>query len=169
MFTPLTRLLFLVICVLIASVAASEGWTIVLILVSLLSLVILWGYKNVGTVYLALNKIRKQQYSEGERIMSMMKKPEKLTKSRKAYYHYIMAFIAREKDNFDEAYRLFTLALAEGIKAEGDRVAALLALADIALIKGRKAEAREYMKAVNGLKVRENILPQVKQMQAYLA
>ncbi len=167
-FTPLIRFTLLILCTIVGIIAALNGWHYIIIVVALLSVGLLWGYYNVGTVYLALHKMRKGKFEESEQILALTRKPEKLRKTRRAYYYYIKAYVAREKDDFDTAKHFFNLALNDGLKTEHDQAVALLALADIALIRGDKKEARAYLDRMRGLKVQPQLMPQIRQMQEYL-
>lgn len=168
MFTPLIRFTLLVICIIISIIAASNGIFFLLIFMSVAALALLWGYYNVGTVYLALHKLRKGRYDDAADILALTRKPEKLKKVRKAYYYYIKAYIAREKDDFSTAKNMFNLALSEGLKEQHDQAIALLALADIELINGNKTEARRIFEKIKVLEVKAQLMPQIKQMQQYL-
>lgn len=168
MFTPLIRFTLLILCIIVSIIAALSGAIYVLILASFAALALLWGYYNVGTVYLALHKLRKGKYDDALAIWELTRKPEKLNKTRKAYYYYIKAYVAREKDDYGTAKNLFNLALSEGLKEEHDQAIALLALADIELINGNKKEAKRIFEKIKGLKVKPQLMPQVRQMQEYL-
>lgn len=168
MFTPLIRFTLLIICTIVAVIAAMAGKMPIVIIATLCSLFLLWGYYSVGTVYLALHRLRKGNYEDAARIIDLTRKPEKLSKAKKAYYYYIKAYIAREKDDFSSAQNLFNLAINEGLKEEHDRAIAYLALADIAVIQGNKEEARRSLEQMKGLKVRESLMPEIRKMQQFL-
>lgn len=169
MFTPLIRFTLLILCTIVAIIAALAGKMPIVVVATLCSISLLWGYYNVGTVYLALHKMRKAQYADSERILALTRKPEKLSKKRRAYYHYVAAYLAREKDDFKSAEHDFLIALDTGLSEEHDRAIALLALAEIEVIKGNKDKARTYLERMKGLRVKDSLLPQVRQMQQYLA
>ncbi|RQO31441.1 hypothetical protein DBR32_05625 [Taibaiella sp. KBW10] len=159
----------MVLCIIIAIVASVLNLKILLVLATLLSVSLLWGYYKLGTVYLALGKLRRNQLEEAETIINLNTKPERLMKNRRAYFYYIKAYLAREKDDFSTAKNLFELALDEGLRVEQDKAIALLSLADIAVIKGEKEVARSYLQRMKGLKVQPQLMPQIQQMQQYLA
>lgn len=168
MFTPIVRFALMVLCIVIAIVASVFNFKILLVLATLLSLSLLWGYYSLGTVYLALNRMRRNRLEEAESILNLTTKPQRLIKSRRGYYYFIKAFLAREKDDFSSAKNLFELALDEGISLEQDKAVALLSLADIAVINGNKEAARSYLQRMKGLKVQPQLMPQIRQMQQYL-
>lgn len=152
----------------VSIIAALNGVFLLLIFMSVAALALLWGYYNVGTVYLALHKLRKGKYDDAAAILALTRKPEKLKSTRKAYYYYIKAYVAREIDDFSTAKNMFNLALNEGLKEQHDQAIALLALADIELINGNKAEAKRIFEKIRGLNVKAQLLPQIRQMQEYL-
>jgi ATP/maltotriose-dependent transcriptional regulator MalT len=168
LFTPLIRFTLLLLCTIIAVIATLTGKMPIVIIATLCSLFLLWGYYSVGTVYLALHRLRKGNFEDAARIIELTRKPEKLSKTKKAYYYYIKAYIAREKDDFSTAKNLFNLAINEGLKEEHDRAIAYLALADIAVIQGDKDEARKCVEHMKGLKVREALMPEIRKMQQFL-
>jgi len=167
-FTPLIRFTLLILCTIVGIISALSGWNYLIIIAALLSVSLLWGYYNVGTVYLALHKLRKGKYEESEQILDLTRKPEKLNKTRRAYYYYIKAYVARERDDFEMSKQFFHLALEQGLKTEHDQAIALLALADISVIQGDKEKARAYLGRMRGLKVQPQLMPQIRQMQEYL-
>lgn len=169
MFTPVVRFALLLLCVIVAIIASVFNIKLLLVLATLISLSLLWGYYMMGTVFLALNRMRKGQLEEAEQILAMTKKPERLLKSRKAYYYYIQAYLAREKDDFSTAKNLFEQALDLGLSVEHDKAVALLALADIAVINGQKEQARSYLQRMKNLKVQPQLMPEIQKMQQLLA
>ncbi|HRP90714.1 MAG TPA: hypothetical protein PKX92_11830 [Edaphocola sp.] len=169
MFTPIARFALLILCLVLGIISYVFNWTFILIIIAVFSLSLLWGYFNTGTVYLALNLLRKGKLDEAEEVLKFTKKPEKLSKGKRAYYNFILAFCARERDEFASAKEKFIKALDDGLKSENEKAIALLALADISLIDGKKEAAENYMSKIKGLKVKESLMPQIRQMQTYLS
>jgi len=62
-FTPLIRFTLLILCTIVGIISALSGWNYLIIIAALLSVSLLWGYYNVGTVYLAPHKLRKGKYT----------------------------------------------------------------------------------------------------------
>lgn len=169
MFTPVVRFALLLLCVIVAIIASVFNIKLLLVLATLLSLSLLWGYYMLGTVFLALNRMRRGKLEEAGDIIAMTKNPKRLIKSRRAYYYYIQAYLAREKDDFSSAKNLFNLALDEGLSVEHDKAVALLALADIEVINGNREQARSYLQRMKGLKVQPQLMPEIQKMQQLLA
>jgi tetratricopeptide (TPR) repeat protein len=168
MFTPFSRLLVLLALAIASVTAAISGIWSLLIISTLASIVILWGYFRIGTVLLALTRIRKEDFKEAERIIDYTTKPERLGKAQRAYYFFVKGFVARDKENNKEAQMFLEEALQEGLKNESDRAMALLALADMALIRKNKAEAKDYFLKIKGLKVKSELMPSIRKMQEWL-
>lgn len=168
MFTPIVRFMLLIFCGLLAVLFAYMGSVPLIVLCSFFSIFLLWGYYKRGTVFLALSKLRKNDYIAAEKIIGLTTYPEKLSNGQRGYFYFIKAFIEREKEHYTEAEQLFLRALAEGLKADHDKAMSLLALADIEMIKGRKETARDYLGQMKGLKVQPSLMPSVRRMQEWV-
>lgn len=169
MFTPFSRLLLLLLLAVASILAAVFGiWTL-LILSAALSFLLLWGYFRYATVKLALSRIYKEDYEEAERIIDYTTKPQSLNRSQKAYYFFVKGFIAREKEQYQDAFMMLEEALAMGIKGESDRARAILALADMALVQKHKSDAKTYFSKIKDLKVDPKLMPAIRKMQQWLA
>jgi hypothetical protein len=168
MFTPALRFLLLIISAVLAVVFAYMGSVPLILLCSIFSVTLLWGYYNRGTVMLAMNYLRKEDFEMAEKVIAKTTQPDKLGKSQRGYYYFVCAFIEREKDNLTAAEPLFLRAIAEGLKNEHFRAMALLSLADIEMVKGRKAVARDYVLQMKNLKVKPSLLPAVRRMQEWV-
>lgn len=169
MFTPFSRLLLLLLLAIASVLAAVLGIWSLLICSTVLSFLLLWGYYRYATVRLALSRIRKEDYKEAERIIDYTTKPQSLNKGQKAYYFFVKGLIAREKDQYEEAYMMLEEALTTGIKQESDRAMAILALTDMALIQKHRNDAKEYFSKIKDLKVDPKLMPAIRKMQQWLA
>lgn len=168
MFTPPVRFILLVLLVATASLGAAYHIVPLLIVASVLSICLLWGYFKMGTVSLAISKMRKNDIVAAKRILELTKYPDRLIRSQKAYYYYLQAYIAHNNNELEIAKPLFERAIAEGLKVENDRAICLLALSDIALVKGRKEEAKKYFYQMKDLKVQQGLMLEIRKMQQYL-
>src|ERR1700748_2063538 len=97
MFTPLSRIILLIVCAILSAVAASFNLVSVLIITSIASFILLYGYFRKGSVMLALRQLRKEDYKEAERVVDLNTQPDRLDKKDRAYYLFIKGFVAREK------------------------------------------------------------------------
>ncbi len=168
MFTPFVRLLLLFLCAIVSIISAISGVWSLLLIASAVSVYLLFGYFRESTVPLSLTALRNNDYTKAEKFLTNIIHPERLSKKNRAYFYFCKAMIERERDNFEEAVPLFKLALGEGLKNENDQAVALLALADIEMVKGNKTLAKEYFLQLKGLKVKPLLMPSVRKMQEYL-
>lgn len=168
MFTPFSRIILLLLCAALSVTAAVIGIWSLLIITSICSVILLFGYFRKGSVALALSQLRKEDYAEAERIIDYTTQPERLDKKQKAYYLFVKGFIAREKDNFDEAKIFLEEALNDGIKNQNDIAMALLALTDMEMVRKNRIKAREYFVQMKDLKVKPDMMPAIRKMQEWL-
>ena len=168
MFTPFSRIILLLLCAALSVSAAVIGIWSLLIITSICSVILLFGYFRKGSVALALSQLRKEDYAEAERIIDYTTQPERLDKKQKAYYLFVKGFIAREKDNFDEAKIFLEEALNDGIKNQNDIAMALLALTDMEMVRKNRIKAREYFVQMKDLKVKPDMMPAIRKMQEWL-
>lgn len=168
MFTPFSRFLILILCVgLSITGALLEIWSL-LVGSTLISLFILWGYYNAGTVKLALGKMRKDAFEEADKLLDLIKNPDKLNKKNKAYFYFIRGMIAHENSKMEDAKTCIKEALDIGMKQESDRAMALLAMADIEMVDKNPTSARYYFVQIKNLKVSPSLMPPIRQMQEWL-
>jgi len=168
MFTPLSRIILLLLCAALSVVAASFHLVSVLIITSIVSFIILYGYFRKGSVMLALKQLRKEDYKEAERVIDMNSHPDRLDKKDRAYYLFVKGFLAREKDLFEEAKIFLEEALQGGIKNQNDIAMAILALADMEMVNKNKRAAKEYFLQIKDLKVNPDLMPSIRKMQEWL-
>lgn len=168
MFTPFSRFLILILCVALSITGAILGVWPLLIVSSIVSLIILWGYYNVGTVSLALGKMRKNEFEEAEKLLDQIKNPDKLNKKNKANFYFIRGMIAHELDQFEESRTCIKQALDIGMKQESDRAMALLAMTDMEMVAKNTSAARQYFLQIKNLKVSPGLMQPIRQMQEWL-
>jgi hypothetical protein len=168
MFTPLSRLILLLLCALLSLAGAYFGIWPVLIFTFIASVGLLWGYYKAGSVLLSLSRFRKNEFPEAEKMLDYIQRPELLSKANQANYYFISGFLAREKDMFREAKPFLQRALEIGLKNQNDRAMTLLALADMELMTKQEAEAKKYFLQMKGLKVHKSLMPEIRKMQEWL-
>lgn len=168
MFTPFSRFLILILCVILSAIGAYLGiWTF-LILSTFISLFILYGYYNVGTVFLALGKMRKNDFVKAATLLDQIKNPDRLNKNYRSYFYFIRGIIAHEEDQFLDSKTCLLEALSIGIKKESDRAMALLALTDMEMVNKNESQARNYFVQIKNLKVQQALMPHIRKMQEWL-
>jgi tetratricopeptide (TPR) repeat protein len=169
MFTPFVRILLLLLCAALSFVAAYLDIRSLLFITSLVSFILLYGYFRKGTVKLALNHVKKEAYEDAEKVLALTKNPDKLDKKDKAYYLFVKGFIARSKDQYQEAQIFFEESLQEGIRNQTDIAMVLLALTDMEMVKGDKRAAKAYFIQLKDLKVDSKLMDDIRKMQAWIA
>ncbi len=168
MFTPLSRIILVLICAALSVLGAVLNIFSLVIIASVASFILLYGYFRKGSVKLALSRLRQEDYAEAEKIIDQTTHPERLDKKQHAYFLFIKGFIAREKDKFDEAKNYLEQALNGGIGNQNDIAMALLALADMEMVKKNRSRAREYFLQMKDLKVKPDLMPSIRKMQEWL-
>jgi len=168
MFTPFSRIIILLLCAALSVAAASFGIYSLLIITSIISVIILYGYFRKGSVSLALSRLRIEDYKEAERILAYTTHPDRLDKKQRAYFMFIQGFLAREKDNYEEAKMLLEASLNEGVKNQNDIAMAIIALTDMEMVKKNKSKAKAYFIQIKGLKVKPDLMPSIRKIQAWL-
>jgi tetratricopeptide (TPR) repeat protein len=168
MFTPFSRIILLLVCAALSVTAAVFNIYSLLIITSILSVILLYGYFRKGSVNLALSRLRNEDYTEAERILELTTHPERLDKKQKAYYLFIKGFVAREKDQFDQAKVFLEQSLHEGVRNQNDIAMALLALTDMEMVKKNRNRAKEYFVQMKDLKVKPSLMPSIRKMQEWL-
>jgi tetratricopeptide (TPR) repeat protein len=168
MFTPLSRIILLLLCLALSIVAASYSLVTVLVISSILSFILLYGYFRKGSVMLALKQLRKEDYKEAERVVDLNQHPDRLDKKDRAYFLFIKGFVAREKEQLEEAKIFLEESLQGGIKNQSDIAMAILALADMEMVKQNRKAAKEYFLQIKDLKVNPDLMPSIRKMQEWL-
>ncbi|WKK87395.2 hypothetical protein QYS48_12005 [Marivirga arenosa] len=113
---------------------------------------IVWGYFKNGTVYLAFQELKKENYEKVENLLAKIRRPELLKKSQKSYFHFTKGFIDLNKQNFDSAYENLKSALSLGLRTQNDTSIVTLNLAAMEIERKNLEEARNYLKQTKGLK-----------------
>lgn len=168
MLTPLSRILLLLLCAAVSAIAAAFGIYSLLIISCILSFVLLWGYFRKGSVRLALSRLRNEEYEEAGKALEHTTRPERLDKKERAYYLFVKGFLAREKDNYEEARICLEESLNEGIRNQNDIAMALLALTDMEMVRNNRTKAKAYFLQLKDLKVKPSLMPSIRKMQEWL-
>ena len=105
----------------------------------------IYGYFKAGTVYIAFQALKKENYDKAENLISKIKNPELLNKGQKSYYHFTKGIIASEKQTWDDAYFQLTEALRIGLRTKNDTSIVLLHLANIELERKNYYKANDFI------------------------
>lgn len=168
MFNPTVRIILCALGLLMAwisySIAFMEGMYLVLAAVGLL----IWGYFNDGTVYIACQQLKRENYEKAEKLLSKIKNPDHLQKSQKSYYHFTKGFIELNKQNLAESFNQFTAALELGLRTENDTSIVTLTLASIELERKNFDEARKYLIKTKDIKHKPELKPEIERIETEL-
>lgn len=119
---------------------------------------IIYGHYRYGTVYIAFQELKKENYDKAEKLISKIKNPDLLSNGQKSYYHFIQGAIASNKDEWEKSYFEWSKAIEIGLRTENDTSIALLNLANVELERKNFDKANDFIAKVRGL----NIKPLVK-------
>lgn len=168
MFTPIVRLILLIVLGITATLMAYYGHVPFLIIASLISLFILWDYLRRGTVPLAMRRINQQDFEAAKQILSFNNNPERLANSQTAYYYLADGLIKHHFDAFEDAKASLEKSLAIGMKNHTYKAMCLIALTDIAIVQKNHALAHDYFNQMDGLKISKQLINTVQKLQSYL-
>jgi|SRR5690554_1376588 len=154
MFTPIFRLILVVISFAFAAYFYSKEDYVNMSMMLIASGLWIYGYFKYGTVYIAFQQLKKDNLKKAEELISKINNPEKLTKEHKSYYYLTSGIIALEKKEFDKSHSDLTQALKIGLRTENNKSIALLNLANVELLRKDYDKAIEYVKELRQLKLK---------------
>jgi hypothetical protein len=145
MFTPIIRIILVIISLLMAVFFYSKedfgNMSILLLAAGLF----IYGYFKYGTVYAAFQHMKKNNLKKAEELISKIKNPKILSKGQKSYYHFTAGIIALEKQEFEKSHSELTKALNIGLRTDNDTSIVLLNLASIELIRNNFNQAKDFI------------------------
>jgi len=113
--------------------------------------------------------LRKQNMEKASHFLNKIKDPEHLVKGQQAYYYYLQGFlIMTSQRQIQKADALFKKALSIGLRMKQDEAMAKLSLAQIAMTRRRKREAKNYIAEVKKIKESSSMKEQIKQLEIML-
>ncbi|WCO03604.1 tetratricopeptide repeat protein [Psychroserpens ponticola] len=119
---------------------------------------IIYGHYRYGTVYIAFQELKKENYDKAEKLISKIKNPDLLSKGQKSYYHFTQGAIASNNDEWEKSYSEWSKAIEIGLRTENDTSIALLNLANVELERKNFDKANDFIAKVREL----NLKPLVK-------
>jgi hypothetical protein len=135
------------------------GWTIysnvyeLAIIVGFGILYLIYGYFKEGTVVLAAKAYHRQDLAKTESLLSQIKNPDLLKRSRRGYYEFMLGNIALKRDDLLNAERHFQIASRFPMKSENEKGLILTQLANLNLRKSELEKARAYLNIAKELKI----------------
>lgn len=127
---------------------------------------VIWGYFKNGTVYLAFQQLKKENYDKAEQLLDKISKPELLKKSQKSYYHFTKGFIELNKQNIDSAFKELNSALDIGLRTQNDSSIVTLNLASIELDRNNLQEAKTFLERTKALNHKPELNSEIERIEA---
>jgi hypothetical protein len=144
MFPPLIRLLLIILSIVAFVVTLVQGKsTWVLFLVATFFLVS-ENFKG-GSIWLAYQAYRKQNFEKVRKYISSTTRPEWLRPSNKAYYHFLSGVISSLDKDFKKAKESFLLTVNGEPRTDHLKCVTYCLLADTSLHLGDLEEARTFL------------------------
>lgn len=120
-------------------------------------------------IIMTLWHLRKQNFEKAGVFLNKIKDPKYLVKGQQAYYYYLQGFlIMTGQKQIQKADALFKKALGIGLRMKQDEAMAKLSLAQIAMTRRRKNEAKRYIAEVKKIKEASSMKDQIKQLEIML-
>jgi len=169
MFTPKIRFVLIALATVALVISLTSQNIPSALLYAVVSVALLIGYYRNGTVWLAYQQLRRQNYDKAIRYLNQTKYPDRLAKSQKGPYHFIRGFAAIEEEQFEQAQEEFQQALEVGLRNQNEEAITYLQLTDISLIFDDKVQAQQYLDKIQTLNYKpslEEALTQVKEKMA---
>lgn len=168
MFTPKMRLIILGGCLLLGTFSYFRGNPYGMIVIAMVLIINLYGFIRQGTVYLAFKQLRKGSHKEAEETLALTKKVSWLSKTQKAYYHFVGGYINMAKGNVEEAKEQFKTSTDLKLRLQNDQALAFANLASLYHRSKNKVTAREYLQRAEKLKVKKNTKIELEKLNAMI-
>ena len=127
------------------------------------------GYFRNGTVFLAFQQLKKENYEKAEQLLGKVFNPDLLKKSQKSYYYFTKGFVDLNNKNMDASYSELIHALKLGLRTENDTSIVTVALAGIELERGNIEQARNYLRQTKALKRKPELKSEIERIELELA
>ena len=165
MFTPKTRQIIFIGCVVLGGLCIYLDKGYALIVIIMVVLINLYGYIRQGTVYLAFKQLRQGDHEKAEKTLNLTKKVNWLSKTQKAYYHFVLGYINMARGNTPEAKDGFINAGKIGLRVKNDQALAYANLAMLYQRSGHKEIARGFLDKTKGLKVKKGTEKEIERLR----
>lgn len=158
MFPPLIRMILIALSIVATVVALDQGReTWILYFVAAIFL-ILEHFKG-GSIWLAFQAYRKQNFDKVRKYLSATKKPEWLRPSSRAYYYFLSGVISTIDKDFIMAKELFLLAVNGRLRTDHMQSVTYCILADTSLHLNELEEAKAFLEKAKKIPHRNEIQP----------
>lgn len=126
---------------------------------------IIWGYFKSGTVYLAFQQLKKENYAKAEALLSRTRNPAYLQRSQKSYYYFVKGFIELRKEHYDTAYTDLQAALTLGMRTQNDMSIVILNLAYIELERDNLTGAKNFLERTKVLDHKPEVTTEIRRLE----
>lgn len=118
---------------------------------------LIYGYFAYGTVQLAMQELKKDNLNKASKVLQNTKYPNLLSRSYKAYYHFVLGYIYLNEDTpkLKQAKFHFKEADRYGLRTENDRGMTLINISSLELEEGNLIEASKYIELASSYEVKE--------------
>jgi tetratricopeptide (TPR) repeat protein len=167
MFTPKTRALIIIGCLLLAAFSFYQSKIYAAVVAVCFALITAISYFRQGTVFLAFRQLRAGKLSEADATLSLTSNTKWLSKTQKGYFYFVLGFIELYKKQLDAAKNAFEEALKIGLRLQNDTAMVYANLAYIHHQQKNKVKARDFIEKAFSLKTKEPVrkeLERIKQM-----
>lgn len=168
MFSPKTRLIVIIGCLLLGSFSIYNGKLVATAVALIVILFTLYGYFRQGTVYMAFKLLQQGKNDLAETTLLQTKKVNWLSKTQRAYYHFVKAFIDMAKGRVEESKDGFQEALNIGLKLKNDTGLAYANLASLNHRTKNKVKAREYIEKAKKVKVKKEVKLEIERLEVMI-
>ncbi len=146
MFTPFIRIILVIICLVVSIWFYFLGNFTYAGLMLFAAGLFIYGYFKYGTVFIAFQQLKKENFAKAERLISKINTPNNLSKKQKSYYHLTKGLIEFKKNKLDVAKSELNKALKIGLGSKNDTSILLLYLAIVEYELRNLSSANEYIK-----------------------
>lgn len=164
MHSPIVRLILTIIALYFSWNAYSDGNIQSALLYLLAVGLIIWGYFKNGTVYLAFNQIKNQNFDKAELLLNKVNSPENLKKQQQAYYHFTKGYIDLNKSDNNSSLNHFKKSIELGLRTENDKAVALLNIVSIELEQKNFEEAKSLLNEIQNLNYKDSLTPEIEKI-----
>lgn len=168
MYTPTSRIILAVACVLVGTLALVRGPAISGWLLLGTAILVIAGYWRAGTVWLAWRAARLGNLTRAQQLLTQVPSPRRLAPQQRAYYDLLMGLTLREQGDAARARGFLEAAVAGRLRTENDRSLAHLHIAEVALVSGDVSAARAHLLKARSLSHRPEIAAALTQVETQL-
>lgn len=169
MFSPLFRLLLLLVCIALSIIGAKNNNWVMLMISTLASCFLLWDYLRASTVTIAMRRYYQNRLPEMKKLIEHVQNPKRLSKTNEAKYYFLKGVEAWDEEQFEDGKIWMLEALHRNLGKEILTTRAYLILIDISIILKDHQQAKDYFEQLKGRKIEKGLLPTLERLQSYFS